>query len=327
MTTASLSHYQSNGISRAEKGHMVESPPSRFTAVNGRDSSASAPTINSDSEHVIRVEPADRSQSSQMRDASPIRRSDEGSKPLTLRDDKSRDLYREDRAPRIGSPVSHPPDHPSPHQDNNTTPSSHKRKRSGSADRYTSSSDSRNSHGSRGHHRSPSREYQHSREGAAMENHHRPRSSSASPRRDSYNGSHHDRSLRREGSRDRTEGSWYGHGSEGPRPPYDPQRPGTPGDSDARLAEALRRESMNVDSNPDARMGASPDDDDSRDQSRLSEYGTDRTPASGVQVDHRRRKRVFSNRTKTGCMTCRRRKKKCDEQKPECGLFCQGPTL
>lgn len=31
-----------------------------------------------------------------------------------------------------------------------------------------------------------------------------------------------------------------------------------------------------------------------------------------------KRKRIFSNRTKTGCITCRRRKKKCDEGKPEC---------
>lgn len=32
----------------------------------------------------------------------------------------------------------------------------------------------------------------------------------------------------------------------------------------------------------------------------------------------KKRKRQFSNRTKTGCLTCRRRKKKCDEGKPEC---------
>jgi hypothetical protein len=31
-----------------------------------------------------------------------------------------------------------------------------------------------------------------------------------------------------------------------------------------------------------------------------------------------KRKRQFANRTKTGCGTCRRRKKKCDEAKPEC---------
>jgi ferric-dicitrate binding protein FerR (iron transport regulator) len=41
-------------------------------------------------------------------------------------------------------------------------------------------------------------------------------------------------------------------------------------------------------------------------------------PHTGIRVDPKRRKRVFSNRTKTGCITCRRRKKKCDEGKPEC---------
>ncbi|RPA81859.1 trimeric LpxA-like protein [Ascobolus immersus RN42] len=44
------------------------------------------------------------------------------------------------------------------------------------------------------------------------------------------------------------------------------------------------------------------------------------------------RKRQFANRTKTGCITCRRRKKKCDEGKPECtnckrgGFNCEGYT-
>jgi hypothetical protein len=37
-----------------------------------------------------------------------------------------------------------------------------------------------------------------------------------------------------------------------------------------------------------------------------------------IQSDPKKRKRNFSNRTKTGCLTCRRRKKKCDEAKPEC---------
>lgn len=31
-----------------------------------------------------------------------------------------------------------------------------------------------------------------------------------------------------------------------------------------------------------------------------------------------KKKRAFGHRTKTGCMTCRQRKKKCDEQKPSC---------
>ena len=36
--------------------------------------------------------------------------------------------------------------------------------------------------------------------------------------------------------------------------------------------------------------------------------------ANGVRA----RKRNFSNRTKTGCLTCRQRKKKCDEARPHC---------
>jgi hypothetical protein len=42
------------------------------------------------------------------------------------------------------------------------------------------------------------------------------------------------------------------------------------------------------------------------------------SPQPGAPQGPNKRKRVFSNRTKTGCITCRRRKKKCDEGKPEC---------
>jgi hypothetical protein len=59
-----------------------------------------------------------------------------------------------------------------------------------------------------------------------------------------------------------------------------------------------------------------------RDEMNEHEPGssTDATHA-GVQQQHsdaKRRKRQFANRTKTGCGTCRRRKKKCDEAKPDC---------
>jgi hypothetical protein len=40
--------------------------------------------------------------------------------------------------------------------------------------------------------------------------------------------------------------------------------------------------------------------------------------ASVQHIDAKKRKRQFANRTKTGCGTCRSRKKKCDEAKPEC---------
>lgn len=48
------------------------------------------------------------------------------------------------------------------------------------------------------------------------------------------------------------------------------------------------------------------------------------------EMDPKKRKRTFSNRTKTGCHTCRKRKKKCDEGKPHCanctrgGYACEG---
>ncbi|KAF2441697.1 trimeric LpxA-like protein [Karstenula rhodostoma CBS 690.94] len=65
-------------------------------------------------------------------------------------------------------------------------------------------------------------------------------------------------------------------------------------------------------------------------QNGLERSITTEITKAGVQVDHKKRKRQFANRTKTGCGTCRRRKKKCDESKPECnncqrgGFICEG---
>ena len=78
--------------------------------------------------------------------------------------------------------------------------------------------------------------------------------------------------------------------------------------SDAHLADALQREtgqerSTTNRSTPGGQQPSSPS------------YTPDRHGAMQVAP---KRKRVFSNRTKTGCMTCRRRKKKCDEQHPAC---------
>lgn len=76
--------------------------------------------------------------------------------------------------------------------------------------------------------------------------------------------------------------------------------------SDAHLADALQHEAhvhRPGSSAPSMQPASSP---------AYSERG-----ATTVQVAPKR-KRVFSNRTKTGCMTCRRRKKKCDEQHLAC---------
>ncbi|PWY66158.1 acetyltransferase [Aspergillus sclerotioniger CBS 115572] len=100
--------------------------------------------------------------------------------------------------------------------------------------------------------------------------------------------------------------------------------------SDAQLAEALQREAndndptqKDWDSNCPAEGPAQ-----SEQPSSLTAIPQER-PQAAVQVAPKR-KRVFSNRTKTGCMTCRRRKKKCDEQHPACnncirgGFLCEG---
>ncbi|KAJ5359876.1 Maltose/galactoside acetyltransferase [Penicillium concentricum] len=90
--------------------------------------------------------------------------------------------------------------------------------------------------------------------------------------------------------------------------------------SDAHLADALQREagqerSMTNRSTPGTQQPSSPS------------YAPER---HGTMQVAPKRKRVFSNRTKTGCMTCRRRKKKCDEQHPACnnclrgGFLCEG---
>ncbi|GAD97973.1 C6 zinc finger domain protein [Paecilomyces variotii No. 5] len=100
--------------------------------------------------------------------------------------------------------------------------------------------------------------------------------------------------------------------------------------SDAQLAEALQREAQGQDP---AQKGwgamSRPADSPAEMDQRALSYGPDRPQGSAVQVGPKR-KRVFSNRTKTGCMTCRRRKKKCDEQHPACnncirgGFLCEG---
>ncbi|KAK5127622.1 hypothetical protein LTR85_006962 [Meristemomyces frigidus] len=47
-------------------------------------------------------------------------------------------------------------------------------------------------------------------------------------------------------------------------------------------------------------------------------YSPDQDQDQEMDMDPKKRKRNFSNRTKTGCHTCRNRKKKCDERKPMC---------
>lgn len=109
-------------------------------------------------------------------------------------------------------------------------------------------------------------------------------------------------------------------------------------ETDRRTMEALKANGGTA-SPPNDQYGMEEDeedDDDGSSQNNMghlmgSQSGTPtRTAAGVITKDAAKRKRVFSNRTKTGCLTCRKRKKKCDEKHPECqnclrgGFVCEG---
>jgi hypothetical protein len=88
------------------------------------------------------------------------------------------------------------------------------------------------------------------------------------------------------------------------------------GQTEEQIGDALRRATGQMDNNSD--YGNSPDAEDRSGGAYGSPYGNEHRSDAIIQHDPKKRKRNFSNRTKTGCLTCRKRKKKCDEQKPEC---------
>lgn len=93
----------------------------------------------------------------------------------------------------------------------------------------------------------------------------------------------------------------------------------------ARQAQLAREPPSVADASPES---ATPPN--GADGQQHSPGGADDEHLQGDGADARKRKRNFSNRTKTGCHTCRSRKKKCDEAKPTCqncdrgGFVCTG---
>lgn len=166
---------------------------------------------------------------------------------------------------------------------------SHKRKRSESLDQRRGPAQDRSPEINTGHSQSD------------------PRDAYGTPQRD----------YRHFGDEQRDKDSWYAQGRD--ERSYESQQnsaTSTQGQTEEQIGEALRRAAGHMD-HGDYSNG-SPDEDDNS----MSLYGGQYTPEQrrdGVlQHDAKKRKRNFSNRTKTGCLTCRKRKKKCDEQKPEC---------
>ncbi|KAF2002650.1 hypothetical protein P154DRAFT_131490 [Amniculicola lignicola CBS 123094] len=90
-----------------------------------------------------------------------------------------------------------------------------------------------------------------------------------------------------------------------------------------------RREHRNTDPSQDPNSNRDQGMGSGESQHAMERSSTTEMTRAGVQVDTKKRRR-FANRTKTGCGTCRRRKKKCDETKPECnnclrgGFICEG---
>ncbi|TGJ84048.1 hypothetical protein E0Z10_g4740 [Xylaria hypoxylon] len=101
-----------------------------------------------------------------------------------------------------------------------------------------------------------------------------------------------------------------------------------PTQADEQSGDGLRRATSQAESVHDY-SATSPDGDESS-MMYSGAYSQDQSRDPVIQSDPKKRKRNFSNRTKTGCLTCRKRKKKCDESKPECtncvrgGFVCYG---
>ncbi|KAI1129123.1 hypothetical protein F5Y10DRAFT_276954 [Nemania abortiva] len=101
-----------------------------------------------------------------------------------------------------------------------------------------------------------------------------------------------------------------------------------PTQADEQAGDTLRRAASHTESGHDY-SATSPDGDEGS-MLYSGAYPQDQSRDPVIQSDPKKRKRNFSNRTKTGCLTCRKRKKKCDESKPECtncvrgGFVCYG---
>lgn len=139
--------------------------------------------------------------------------------------------------------------------------------------------------------------------------------------RDVYGTSqHHERDYRPYGDENRGERSdpWHSQYSRDERSAYETQNSAgsLASQPEGQGEDSLRRSQMDS----QGYSPTSPDGDEG------SYYGGSYTPehrrdGTVIQSDPKKRKRNFSNRTKTGCLTCRKRKKKCDESKPECKWF------
>ncbi|KAK1750858.1 putative maltose O-acetyltransferase [Echria macrotheca] len=149
---------------------------------------------------------------------------------------------------------------------------------------------------------------------------HRPQSESrdryGTPHRGNYGADGREGSEQWQQQQDERNSSYEGPYSAGP----------VSAQSDEHMGDRLRRATSQGDS---ADYGGQNSDGEERGM-YSGPYTPEQRRDGVIQSDPKKRKRNFSNRTKTGCLTCRKRKKKCDETKPECsncvrgGFVCAG---
>ncbi|KAJ9368614.1 transcriptional regulator family: Fungal Specific TF [Paecilomyces variotii] len=303
-----------NGTRESEKEHNAEHSPPRFTAVNGRDIPASATNGSTSSSNGTSHGNEER------------REVYEGGWATS---GYNTPMSRQDERPRDGGSAGHDQEdrqsQRSPSQGASTATNRNKRKRSESAERQVSP---QNKHQGRSLPKSPV--HRSDDQGDAQIQASSTNAGLPHPLPEAQNPS---ANYPRVESADEVPPASTGN----PWQDYDShlvsqaQRAQHLDTSDAQLAEALQREAQGQDAPQKGWSTVSRPTEGSvdLDQRALSNYGQDRSPGAAVQVGPKR-KRVFSNRTKTGCMTCRRRKKKCDEQHPACnncirgGFLCEG---
>lgn len=119
--------------------------------------------------------------------------------------------------------------------------------------------------------------------------------------------------------RSRGRDSWYSSRGREERTPHESRQGSVASprhEAEGHAGEPLPPRAASHDDHGDY-ANSSPEPDDRSVSYYGGQYSSDRQ-GSMLQHDPKKRKRNFSNRTKTGCLTCRKRKKKCDESKPEC---------
>lgn len=278
--------------------------PAGFTAVNGRDNPTSIATVPNTGPGDTIVVSSDRhenrpSHAPASRTASPSRHTDS----LAPREKDSLDQPSK----------QHPPLASLPTQESLT---SHKRKRSssGSEDSTSSLSTSQLSPPRRASMplKTVDQSAQSSNVADVSQAHARP--ATQSPSGTGYSAQPDMKGERRHSVKEDEWSDKYGRRASSTQHDHDTDR------AEAKMAEVLqegmRGDDLSGQQRPWNAAGRLDTETSDAENTQYGQYGNDGSGQATSQVG--KRKRVFSNRTKTGCMTCRKRKKKCDEGHPSC---------